>query len=300
MTSLRPLDFSPDDRRSLKRRLSRALIGRPLRWFDQVGSTNDLAWDWVARGAPEGAVVVARGQDAGRGRDGRGWVSPAGAGLWLSIVLRPGLSHPAAGMLPLSLGFGLAVALRRLGLNASVKWPNDILLNGRKVAGVLVEAQVGGRSGSVDVAVAGIGLNWLRPPGTELAHAAGGLAEAWARASVPPPSQVDLFSEVLGGMERSYLLLRARGAEPFVRAWPRVSAHYARVVEVRRDGDPGAKAIRGLAGELRPDGGLEVWSTGCGGQVVHAGEVRLIIGDQPVPNSPQPPTASTFMETNHE
>lgn len=274
---MRPLDFSPRDRRTLQRRLGKAGFGRRLRWFEQVTSTNDLAWSWAAHGAPEGAVVLARAQEAGRGRDGRSWVSAAGSGLWLSIVLRPGLTHPAAGMLPLSLGFGLTAALRRLGLPARLKWPNDVLIDGRKVAGILVEARSSRHTGTLETAVAGIGVNWLPPPDPDLAAVAGALAPAWAAAEAPAPDPLDLLAEVLVAVERAYLLLRWCGPEPFVRAWPRVSAHFARTVEVRLPAPGGGTGCRGLAGRLRPDGGLELLLLEGQRWVVHAGEVRLVV-----------------------
>lgn len=122
--------------------------GEQLIVLDEVDSTNRDALERAAAGAPHGTTVVARRQTAGRGRQGRTWLSDAGA-LTLSVVVR---GHVADGLLPLRAG--LAVA-RTAGPGARVKWPNDVLVDGRKVAGILVE-QVPGEG---DAAVVGIGLN---------------------------------------------------------------------------------------------------------------------------------------------
>jgi BirA family transcriptional regulator, biotin operon repressor / biotin---[acetyl-CoA-carboxylase] ligase len=121
-------------------------VGELLEVVDEVDSTNRLALERAGEGAPHGLTVVARRQTAGRGRQGRAWLSDHGA-LTLSVVVRGAL---AGGLLPLRAG--LAVA-RTVGPSARVKWPNDVLVDGRKVAGILVE------SAGADVAVLGIGLN---------------------------------------------------------------------------------------------------------------------------------------------
>jgi BirA family transcriptional regulator, biotin operon repressor / biotin---[acetyl-CoA-carboxylase] ligase len=131
-----------------------------VRVHARVGSTSDLARALAERGAPAGTLVLADEQTAGRGRAGRGWSSPAGLGLWLSTVLRPAtLPHPGA--LPLLLGLRIAQALDRWVAPATVriKWPNDLVLSGRKAAGLLCEGVWSG-AGPAFV-VAGIGVNVL-------------------------------------------------------------------------------------------------------------------------------------------
>jgi len=120
-------------------------------------STNDEALALARQGAPHGTVVIANQQRAGRGREGRVWQSPPGAGLYMSIVLRPRL--PLAEVPPLTLAIGIAVcdAARAHGAAAQLKWPNDVLVGTRKLAGVLVEAQSQG--GVLESAIAGIGVN---------------------------------------------------------------------------------------------------------------------------------------------
>lgn len=127
--------------------------GIDLRVVDETGSTNaDLAAA-AARGAPEGRVLVAERQTAGRGRLDRAWRSPAGAGLTFSVLLRPPVPVARWGWLPLLTGVALVAALREhAGVQAGLKWPNDVLVHGRKLAGVLSEAHGG-------AVVLGVGLN---------------------------------------------------------------------------------------------------------------------------------------------
>ena len=130
----------------------------PRRWFSETESTNDVARDWAIAGAPEGAVVTADRQTRGRGRRERKWESPAGTGLYVSFVLRPGWLAKKAPDLAIVAGMAAFHALEKAGVkNLRVKWPNDILANGRKICGVLVEPRIG--EGRIEFAVVGIGIN---------------------------------------------------------------------------------------------------------------------------------------------
>lgn len=136
------------------------MIGSRKRRFDQCASTNDLAATWARDPhdpAPDGGVIVADSQTAGRGRLGREWHSPAGKNLYFSCVLRPAL--PASQVPPITLCAGLAVCelVNSLGVKASIKWPNDVWVGEKKLAGVLTEMST--RSQKVDSVIVGVGLN---------------------------------------------------------------------------------------------------------------------------------------------
>ena len=144
-----------------KRNLYNKLKGIPLggfQFFDHTGSTNDVALAWAAEGAHDLSLVYAEAQSAGRGRGERHWFTGAGTGLAFSLVLRPLAGE--AERSPLFSGLGaLAVctALERLGIHPGIKWPNDVLLNQKKVCGILVETVwIGEKADSI---VLGIGLN---------------------------------------------------------------------------------------------------------------------------------------------
>ena len=164
-----------------------------LDWRAEVDSTNDVALALAARGAADGTAVLAGQQRAGRGRRGRDWFSPAGAGLYLSMILRP-----AAAMLPLvTLGAGVAVArggIRATGLPLELKWPNDLVIGRpwRKLGGILCETS--GTGSQVEAVVVGVGVNLLPaayPP--ELADRASSLETELGRA----PDTIHFVVEVL-------------------------------------------------------------------------------------------------------
>lgn len=127
--------------------------GREIRRLDAVDSTNLEARRWIRTGAPHGAVVVAGTQTAGRGRRGRAWSSPPGTGLWLSLVLRPPGGVLSCALLPFAAALAAADACQELvGEPVQIKWPNDLLLRKRKVAGILAEIEG-------DAVALGIGVN---------------------------------------------------------------------------------------------------------------------------------------------
>ena len=160
------------------------LDGRPFRYFDVVGSTNDEAMNWLKNGAFAGSVVIADQQSKGRGRLGRSWFAPSGTALMFSFVL-----HPNADQLPfVSMAGALAVGevAESFGANASIKWPNDIQIDGRKLCGVLPESAWDGDQ--LLGVVLGIGVNvridFTETPFAETAVSLETVVGAVARASL--------------------------------------------------------------------------------------------------------------------
>ncbi len=141
----------------VRQSLQTDFIGKTIRHFHEVSSTNDVAKELAANGSEEGTVVVAETQTRGRGRIGRRWVSPEG-GIWFSIVLRPDVTPTDALKLTLTAAVAVARAIREtLELKAEIKWPNDILIGERKVCGILTEMSTRGQT--VDFVTLGIGIN---------------------------------------------------------------------------------------------------------------------------------------------
>jgi BirA family transcriptional regulator, biotin operon repressor / biotin---[acetyl-CoA-carboxylase] ligase len=166
----------------LRARLEGARIGNEIVVVEEAGSTNDLAWAALERGTPEGFVVFAERQTAGRGQYGRRWESAPYQGLWLSTLLRPALTLQESPQLTSLLAKVVAETItEQTGCAATIKAPNDIYIAGRKVAGILVEGRT--ENGGSYVAVAGIGINVnqtvedfpeeLRATATSLAMASG-------------------------------------------------------------------------------------------------------------------------------
>jgi len=144
------------------RRISSALVncrlGRPLYYFEETASTNDVLREKAAAGAPEGCVVISGAQTAGRGRRGKTWVSLPGKGLYLSLLLRPRWPAGESPFISFFAAVAVARALERLRVDGvRLKWPNDVLVNGKKIGGVLIEPRV--NSGQIEFVVVGIGIN---------------------------------------------------------------------------------------------------------------------------------------------
>ncbi len=132
--------------------------GYPRRWLAETGSTNDEARTWAMEGAPEGAVVVAARQMCGRGRRARVWESSSDVGLYVSFILRPGWPAKRSSNLAIIAGMAAFHALKKVGVpGLRVKWPNDLLADGRKICGVLVEPLIG--AGHIEFTVLGMGIN---------------------------------------------------------------------------------------------------------------------------------------------
>lgn len=253
-----------DDLAALAGSLTTTRLGRTHEHHAELGSTNDRALAWLASptGPPDGTLITADAQTAGRGRLGRAWSSPAGRDLYASVVLRCGRVPNGFGALSLAVGVGLREGLVRAlagieGLPAlELKWPNDLLLGERKLAGILCESRW--RGGEVDVVV-GFGINVHRRLDEfepELRERATSLA-----IHVPDdrrPGRAALLTAILHELER--WLERF-----FVGGFPAIRSHYephcvvlGREVWVDRPSAKGTERIAAIAIGLDPDGALRV------------------------------------------
>jgi len=141
----------------IKKQLKTDFIGKEIKYFSEVTSTNDVAKELATKGVEEGTIVLAETQTRGKGRLGRRWLSPKG-GLWFSVILRPKISAKDSYQLTFMVAVAVAKTIQKLfKVNAEIKWPNDVLVNERKVCGILAETST--RGNTVDFAVIGIGVN---------------------------------------------------------------------------------------------------------------------------------------------
>ena len=235
-------------------------LGRPLRHLESVDSTNREAERWALDGAPEGAVVVAEHQGAGRGRLGRHWHDRAGESLLLSVVLRPPTPSASAPLLT----FVAAVALAETCAHwvpseqVAIKWPNDVLVGGRKVAGILLELRAEGQQ--VEHVVLGVGVNVSGaatdlPP--ELRTSAGTLAEA--AGDGPVPTRLATLCRFLERLEAGYDAFCADGPGSAVEQWNHWFHLAGERVAVQTPGGrvEGVALGLGPAGQLRLDDGTD-------------------------------------------
>ena len=140
----------------------------PIHLFERLQSTNQTLWQLIAQGAGPGTVAIAAEQDTGRGQWGRTWVSRPG-GLYLSLALAPDLLAANGAQLTLAVAWGIAMAFRHWQIPVQLKWPNDLVLSGHKLGGILTETRV--RQHKIVTAVIGVGINWANPvpaPGINL------------------------------------------------------------------------------------------------------------------------------------
>jgi BirA family transcriptional regulator, biotin operon repressor / biotin---[acetyl-CoA-carboxylase] ligase len=237
--------------------LLRSLIEGPsilshLEWHVEVGSTNALALEAARSGAPEGHAILTDRQTAGRGRWGRTWEAPPGTSLLLSVVLRPTVSAAELPLLPLLTGLALleSVEPHCPGLHVALKWPNDLLVEGRKAAGILVQTTEEG------AAVVGVGLNvdWRGHQRPEpLRHRSTSLAEALA-AGVPAPDRWRLLAAFIGVFGNRYRDWQHQPSA-FLDAYRARCATLARRVRVQQRAGPG---VEGFAVTVNEDGALMV------------------------------------------
>ena len=197
--------------------MSALYLGRPLLTLEETDSTNAALRQLAQNGALEGTAVLARSQTQGRGRQGRTWHSPPGLGVYLSVLLRPAAwAADDAGWLAVLGGLAVAEALDRLGvLRVALKWPNDVLVNGRKIAGVLVEPRLAERK--VEFAVLGAGIN-IHHRAEDFPQELRTLATSCRQEGVQTDRAraMEVFLECL---ERRYTEIRQVGFGPLLQAW---------------------------------------------------------------------------------
>jgi BirA family biotin operon repressor/biotin-[acetyl-CoA-carboxylase] ligase len=256
---------SPLQAQEMLRALEGLRLGHPACVHAEVGSTNDEARRLAEAGAAEGTLVTAETQTAGRGRAGRRWLTPPGAGLAFSVVLRPRLAPSQAGGLTMLAGLAVCEAIESAtGLAASLKWPNDVLVGGKKAGGILVENELEGDQ--LAYAIVGIGLNVSQaPPAEQVLFPATALASEAGR----PVERLRLLRACLERIEARYAQL----AQP-------EALHKAWAARLSWLGEPvmastGAEEIAGVAEGVAPDGALIVRRADGTALRLLAGDVRL-------------------------
>ena len=226
------------------------IIGRDIRVFEQTTSTNNVIEKLARDGVKEGVAVFAESQTKGRGRLGRKWLSPARKGLWFSILLRPNLRPQEATQLTIA----SATALRRAihsetGLNPEIKWPNDILIHGKKVAGILTEMSA--ELDKVQHIILGIGVN-VNTSASEFQPELRKLATSLKIESGKAVSRADLATAILHELDCDYGHVCAGEFTALADEWEAHCTTIGRNVTIQI----GGRRIRGRAESLGDDGAL--------------------------------------------
>jgi len=225
------------------------ILGRAILYFRELTSTNDITKELAIRGFREGTVVVAETQTRGKGRIRREWMSPE-RGLWFSIILKPKVQPKHAPKLTLLASVAVTKTINQLyGLHAQVKWPNDVLINRKKVCGILTESQIKG--GTLDFAVLGIGVNAdfdVEVLSTPLRETATTLKEELGKEI----ERETLLRELLEEIESYYELFQKAEFDSILKDWRRLAGFLGSYVKIEDE----AEAIEGRAIDVDDDGVL--------------------------------------------
>ncbi|MFH1191259.1 MAG: biotin--[acetyl-CoA-carboxylase] ligase [Candidatus Omnitrophota bacterium] len=242
---------------------TRLSADKKIHYFDYLASTMDLAMQLGIDGAVSGTLVLAESQIKGRGRLGREWFSPKYKGIYLSLILRPKILPAACPMLTLMSAVSICEAVKGLtDLDAQIKWPNDVLVGNKKVAGILTEMNA--EVDKVNFVVIGIGLNVNNDKKSLIAQATSLKEQQGVEIS-----RVVLLQELLRRIENNYFLLEDKGSSEIINKWRNFTLTLGTRVKV----DYQNKHIEGLAADIDADGALLIRKDSGLIQKVSSGDV---------------------------
>jgi BirA family transcriptional regulator, biotin operon repressor / biotin---[acetyl-CoA-carboxylase] ligase len=243
-------------------------LGRTIHHFDSLASTNETAFTMAREGATHGEVVIAENQTSGKGRRGRSWFSPVGKNLALSVVLRPEISPTRVAEITLVAAVATVRALLECEVKATIKWPNDILVQGKKVAGILTELSADVEA--VHFVVLGIGIN-LNSTLDDFPDDVKPIAISARMARAEPLHRALFVSKLLESLELALDEWTNFGFEPIREAWKTHSEMLGTLVRVVNDG----KQIIGIAEDIDAQGALILNVNGVR-QVILSGDVEQV------------------------
>lgn len=247
--------------------LETKFIGKEYHHFVSVDSTQDLANSMAEAGFPDGTVVVAERQKKGRGRIGRTWTAPYG-GIWLSVILRPKIPPAESTIIPLSAALAVCNAIRKTcDVAATLKWPNDVIIDGRKVAGILLE--MSSEADRIDYVVVGIGIN-ANVDASKIESAIKDSAGYYGATSLIEELGIavdrrKLLRQLLYELENAYSSILRGHSNMIIKKWKQLSHMLGKQVTVSQHDSE----IKGVATDLDVDGALLIRERG--------GEIRRIV-----------------------
>lgn len=247
----------------INHRLNTKFIGRKIYYFDTVSSTMDIATQLGIKNCPCGTLVLAEAQTKGRGRLGRSWLSPKYKGIYLSLVLRPKILPHQAAILTLLSAVSICEAIKEItGLDARIKWPNDILVQHKKLGGILTELNA--EMDEVRFLVIGMGLNVNNDKKTLPLNATSLKSELKEGVN-----RIELLQEILRRIEANYLLFQEKGSQPVAEKWRDYNVTLGRRIKVFFQ----REHIEGEAADLDSDGALLLRQDSGLTQRITAGDV---------------------------
>jgi BirA family biotin operon repressor/biotin-[acetyl-CoA-carboxylase] ligase len=245
-------------------------LGSEVRFLKETESTNRDADAAAQAGAAEGLLIMADSQTAGRGRMTRTWFSPSGINLYFSLLLRPNVELALAPSLPLVVGLAVTEALVACApaLLPKIKWPNDILVNGKKICGILCELQT--KQSHVDYIVVGVGIN-VNLTADQLPAELKECATSILIENGTPLKREQLLAAILNRLEPIYDNWRAFGFKPLVQNINALDALRGATIRMDLSGSP----IEGIASGIQDDGSL-LLQTAKGPVPIYSGEAHIL------------------------
>ncbi len=254
---------------AIRHYLSTKILGQKIHSYQSLGSTNSTAWQLAEQGAPEGTLVVADRQTAGRGRLGRSWHSPPRVGLWFSLILRPEVELTQAPGLSLLTALALAQTIgSHCGIEAKIKWPNDCQIAGKKVAGILTE--LSSELDRVNFVIVGVGLN-VNQTRSDFPRALRSKGTSLALESKHKCHRAEILALFLKEFEHFYLQFKQSGIAPFIKEIERRMALLGQKVKLA----VGKEIVTGKVAGLAEDGAL-LLETKAGSYRAISGEVSVL------------------------
>lgn len=251
--------------------LKTAMIGRTIYAYKSVQSTNSIAGQLAEAGAPEGSIVVAESQTRGRGRLGRPWHSPAEKGIYVSLIIYPRIDPVTAPGLSVMTAVTLAETIAAYTTKeVQIKWPNDCLINRRKVAGILTELSA--EIGRVHHVIIGVGIN-VNHQRRDFPPEIAGTATSVRAETRKKVHRVQFLQQFLLNFEKMYRLFQKAGLKPLHAK----IQNYSNLIGKRVRLDMSGRIISGTAIDIDDNGNL-VLETGAGRRVFNAGEVTVVRG----------------------
>lgn len=211
--------------------LTTEFIGRNIHYEESVESTQKIAHQFASKDAPEGTVIIAEEQRSGKGRMSRKWHSPKYSGIWMSLILRPNIPLTNAPQLTLLTAVAIVQAMEEItGLQPEIKWPNDILLNGKKVTGILTELQA--EADRIHSIIIGIGIN-VNQRKEEFPAELVNIASSLSIEKGETISRAALIRSIFKHFEKLYLLYLEKGFMPIKLLWEGYSVSIGKVLKAR-------------------------------------------------------------------
>jgi BirA family biotin operon repressor/biotin-[acetyl-CoA-carboxylase] ligase len=258
---------------SIKRLLKTETLGKIIYVFEEVGSTNEIALELGRNGSPEGTMVIANSQTKGKGRLQRSWISPGESNLYMSVIFRPRIAAKEASIFTLVCSIAVAEAIILEGpANTLIKWPNDVLINEKKVSGILTETEL--KEDRVDFVVVGIGVNlnmtreMMKQQMREVAEIATSLREATGREI----ERAQFIANLTYKLEIWYQKFLREGKSTIIKEWMERWGAINRRVRVRFD----EMTIEGVASGIDENGYLILQREDGTTEKIVSGEVILL------------------------